>query len=414
MPTSAELELLTGPEAADLLQAAVGAAGGELVSWTARQVDHRPASSTTVSYRASVRWGDGTRTETLAARAGTRRSPDAPGVVRVGDGDREVAVWRFPLDPELPGLTAACDPVALTVLLRSFGIEPGDLELRTLSYRPGRRAVIRVTTEAGGLVIKAVRPSKIADLHARHRLLAAAGLPVPASLGWTDDGLLVMPLLPGTSLRERLHAGVTELPSGEQVLALLDLLPPEAAELPRRQAWSEHAAHYAAVIGAALPTERERAAQIADAVLAVVRDGSGGREPTHGDLYETQLLVHDRAITGLLDVDTVGPGLRADDLACALAHLSVLTLMWSGQAPVVRRLGARWLTSFDRGLDPYDLRHRVAGVLLSLATGPHRVQASGWQIATVRRLDLVEQWLASAIQRGRARSGPHHIARVTT
>ena len=121
-----------------------------------------------------------------------------------------------------------------------------------------------------------------------------------------------------------------------------------------------------------------------------------------------------RAITGLLDVDTVGPGSRSDDLACALAHLSVLTLMWSGAAPAVRQLGARWLTAFERTVDPHDLRHRVAGVLLSLATGPHRVQETGWQLATVRRLDLVEHWLTTAAHNHGRPSSPARVARART
>jgi hypothetical protein len=32
-------------------------------------------------------------------------------------------------------------------------------------------------------------------------------------------------------------------------------------------------------------------------------------------------------------------------------------------------------------------------VLLSLATGPHRVQERDWQSATSRRLDVVAAWL---------------------
>src|SRR5688572_14886167 len=90
MTRSGDLALLTGPGAEDLLQAAVGAGNGELLSWTPRQVDHRPGAATTVSYRAWVRWGDDIRTETLAARTGVQSSSDLPGTVRIGDGDREV------------------------------------------------------------------------------------------------------------------------------------------------------------------------------------------------------------------------------------------------------------------------------------------------------------------------------------
>jgi hypothetical protein len=34
--------------------------------------------------------------------------------------------------------------------------------------------------------------------------------------------------------------------------------------------------------------------------------------------------------------------------------------------------------------------------MLSLATGPHRVQEAGWEGETSRRLDAVEQWLTWA------------------
>ena len=258
MAASSDLALLTGPDAMELLQAAVQAAGGELLEWTPRQVDHRPGSSTTVSYRARVRWSDGVRTETLAARTGVAPTALVPGTVRVADGDREVVVWRFPLDPDLPGLAAACDAATLAPLLRSFGIDTDGIELRTRSYRPGRRAVIEVRTASGSLVIKAVRPSKIVALHSRHRMLSAAGLPVPASLGLDRpghprhaDAAGHQPARGNPDRRDR----PAERRAGARAAG-----PPAArgGELPRRPAWSEHAAHYAAILGTAVPSERDR------------------------------------------------------------------------------------------------------------------------------------------------------------
>ena len=46
--------------------------------------------------------------------------------------------------------------------------------------------------------------------------------------------------------------------------------------------------------------------------------------PVHGDFYEGNLLTADGRITGVLDVDGLGPGHRVDDLACFLGHLAVL------------------------------------------------------------------------------------------
>ena len=57
-----------------------------------------------------------------------------------------------------------------------------------------------------------------------------------------------------------------------------------------------------------------------------------GNEPTHGDFHEGQLFVAGGVITGVLDVDTVGPGRRADDLACLLAHLSTVQRMTAEQS----------------------------------------------------------------------------------
>src|SRR4051794_14398346 len=100
--------MLTGPEATEVLGAALATAGGELVDWTVRQVDHRPSSGTTVAYRVRVRWADREQVETLAATTGSVDEP-APGVLTLSDGDRRVSVWRFPAEPGLPALAAACD-----------------------------------------------------------------------------------------------------------------------------------------------------------------------------------------------------------------------------------------------------------------------------------------------------------------
>ena len=118
--------------------------------------------------------------------------------------------------------------------------------------------------------------------------------------------------------------------------------------------------------------------------------------PCHGDLHEAQLLVDGDRVTGLLDVDAVGPGRRADDLACLLGHATVLAQLEPGHRTTTTALAARWRAAFERTVDPDDLRARVAGVIVSLATGPHRVQQRDWQDATRARLDLAEQWLGES------------------
>jgi hypothetical protein len=387
-----DLALLTGERSGGMLAAALRIAGGELISHRPRQVVHQPGSDTTVSYRAQVRWRDGQeRPETLVACTG-----EAPeGSLVLDDGVEQVAVWRFPHDPDLPGLAAACDEAAVAGVLASLGLGEGAVRLRTRAYRPRRRAVIEATGARGRVFIKVVRPDRVEALHDRHRLLVRAGIPAPQSLGFTRDGILVLQALGGRTLRQALRSRAAPVPTGPDIVALLDRLPAELAHGTARRSWLDLAPHYAAVVGAALPAEAARAADLADALRTEAT--TGWTVPTHGDLYENQILVDDRGrICGLLDVDTAGPGDQLDDLACLLGHLSVLAQIDRTRAPLITRAAARYQAAFEATVPPDQLRYRAAAVVVSLATGSHRVQEPAWPAATRRRLELAERWLAAA------------------
>lgn len=384
--------LLTGPEAGDILQTALDAAGGQLLSWRATQVDHQPRHGTTVGYRARVRWPDGREEQ---VRFGAYNGPPPPGALVIGDGTERVTVWRFPYDPYLPALPAAHDPAGVTALVRSFGLADGPVRLELRAYRPRRRAVVEVRGTSGSrLFLKVVRPSQVAGLHQRHRLLTDHAVPVPPSLGYTEDGLLVLQALGGQTLRDVLRTGGQPAPDAAEILALLDRLPAALVEVPARRSWLDRVGHYANVLSGVAPRQASLAAEVAAAVAAEA--GRGPTVPVHGDFYESQLRVSGGRIVGLLDVDTAGPGDRIDDLACLLGHLSVLSQLTPDRATTLSRLGARYLAAFDRTVDAADLRYRVAAVVLSLATGPFRVQEAGWEQATGYRIALAARWLEQA------------------
>ncbi|MFD0747284.1 hypothetical protein ACFQ1L_39890 [Phytohabitans flavus] len=293
--------LLTGPDAGDLLGVAVRP--GRLLAWRARQVDQQPGRGCTAAYDVRVRWPDGRDTdERLAACTG--RIP--AGAAVLDDGQERVGVWRYPHDPDLPALATAADETAVAALLDGFDLGGGPVRLALRAYRPRRRAIIEAVGERGRLFLKVVRPDRVRRLHERHRMLVGAGVPAAPSLGHTPDGLLVLQALPGRTLREALRYGFPVLPPASAVLALLDQLPAELARGRRRRSWAEKAPHYAAVVGAALPSSAEQAAAIASAIRA--EGGRGEIVPVHGDLYEAQLLVAGERVTGLLDIDTAGPG----------------------------------------------------------------------------------------------------------
>lgn len=378
--TDAGLALLTGDGVRALLASALADPAEEVLSWRLRQVDHRPSSRTTVAYDVVVAGSTGTTQQRFCASS-------------TGDGSAP-SVWRFPFDPSLPALATAVDEDAVRALLLSLGVHAGPVRLDIRSYRPRRRAVVEVQTASCRLFLKVLRPQAAVALDERHRLLHAAGLPVPRSLGRTEHGLLVIQGLAGATLRTRMRAGRTA-PDAGALLGLLDRLPPEVCGLPARRSWVDEVAHYAAVTAAALPAEAARCTELAAAVRQLAADRPAD-EPTHGDFYEAQLLVDGDRLSGLLDVDTVGPGRQADDLACLLAHGTVLAQLTPAHADAITAQVQRWQAGFERRTDPVELRARAAGVVISLATGPHRVQQDGWQAATSARLDLAERWLSSA------------------
>jgi aminoglycoside phosphotransferase len=371
MGTPDDLRLLL-EEAAPILDVGAAEAGGTLGDWRPRQATHRPGRSTVVQYRADVHRPRGrATTETF---------------VVVCDGGSAPAVWRWPSDPSLPGLPGALDPERVAALLDGVGLAWGPVRLRARTYRPGRRAVVEVTGARGRLFLKVLRPDQVEALHDRHQLLARH-LPVPEALGWTDAGVLVLAARPGHTLREALRPGGEAAPGPEALGALLDRLPCELLATPPRRDLVHTVDHHAAVIAATVPAARSRVEDLAGDLRAP-RGAAGPLVPVHGDFYDAQVLVHGGRITGLLDVDTAGPGRRLDDLANCCAHLSVLG---------ATRYGDALLAVAERHGCPAELRRRIAAAVLGLATGPFRLLERDCTGRTLRRLDLARAWLDGSV-----------------
>ena len=399
--------LLTSAGVKDLLSAAVEHAGGSLVSWRLDHVDASPRHSTTATYSAAVDWPTGRRTELLgaSARVGGRTGSDERATI-FGDGDREVAVWLYPDDPDLPGLRRAALPDALAALLNEHRVldHPAngeDIALEMISYRPRRRAVIKavIRTSSGPrtFFVKVLRESVYGPTLQRHELLRRARFPAAVVAAATADFILVFHEVPGRPLVQAIFDEAMPC-SAESLIILLDSLPSAVVSLPRRPPWTGAVATYAEMIAAALPALdlqlRWLVAQVSGGLAAL----PPGREPTHGDFHEGQLFVSNGMITGVLDIDTIGPGRRADDLACMIAHLSTMQRMTAEQAAGLTRLINLWLQVFDTRVDPAELRLRAAGVIVSLATGPYRGQEPNWETETVRMIESAVALAQSSVR----------------
>jgi Ser/Thr protein kinase RdoA (MazF antagonist) len=297
-------------------------------------------------------------------------------------------VWRHPDDPLLPALRRACDPALLARALPGAG-PVTDLEL--VGYRPLRRAVLRAERDGVTWFVKILRPADghAGDVVARHRLLSDAGVPVPRVERADDDGLVVLHALPGTSLLDAVVAG--RAPALADMLGVVEAFPAAVRDLPVRRPWSARARAYGDAL-AVRPELAERARAVAASVRGGLRGTDGGPVvATHGDLHEGQLLVDaEGRPTGLLDVDTAGPGRLVDDVACLLAHLRAV----SATTPAVEATAARWTAEADAFVDPAALRVRVAGVLLSLAAGALPVDAGTSPDDAARMLTAAEAALS--------------------
>lgn len=387
-------EVILGPEIVPIMELAVAEAGGTLETLVRRQVLHKPGRRLVARFAARVSWGGRSTDETLVAVADESGPP--AGCLVVGDGERTVGVWRWPFDPYLPGLASAVDPDRVRAVIADLGGQPGPVRLTPMAYRPGRRAVIRAVIGEQVLYFKIVPTDEAEALHRRH-VTVAGRLPTPSSLGWSRAlGLVALEALPGRTLRETLTAGLPT-PTPESVLDLLDRVATieESAlssHAPRPSAIRRATGHGRA-IEAILPAQRDRLRRLIDRLGEPVSVLPG---LIHGDLHDAQLLVRDGTISGLLDIDGLGPGDRLDDPATLIAHLSALEMAVPRARVQVRAYSEAIVRASDRLADPDDLARRVAATCIGLATGPFRVQQPHWRAETLRLLALAQRWAARA------------------
>lgn len=257
------------------------------------------------------------RTLTYFVDTSGQQVPEETGFV-LHSGDAVVArVWLHPADPRLPSLKVAAFGDSAARLLERVGVE-GNFASQLIAYRPGKRAVLRLTSDAETLYLKVVPPEKAEHIADLHRALGAAGVPVPGVRTWSRHGVVLLDEAPGTPGPD---AAVVLDPD-----ALLDAVELVRLALGRadiqdraRPSLASRAEWYTTRLALAMPEERERIAAIRERIARAVR-GVTLPDVVHGDLHLGQLFFADGRVTGLIDVDTTGVGDTADDSAAFIAH----------------------------------------------------------------------------------------------
>lgn len=358
----------------------------EVLTHRRRSVHHRPGRSYAEVHEATVRVGGVERDVLLVAHRDRRGYPD-DALVLVVDGV-DLAVWRFPHDPYLPGLPSAIDPGRVRGLLDTLGTPAGAVRLHTRAYRPARRAVVEVTIDGpqgeGRVVyLKVLAGQRAPELAAMHRALRAV-VPVPRVHGVAEgQGIVVLEALGGPTLRAALLAG-GPLPEPAALLELLQRFASSGLTSRRDPRAFADVRRHVDGLARLVP---DRAGQVAELAAAAV-DLDGPLVPVHGDLHDAQLLLGpDGAVTGLLDVDGAGLGWMVQDLANLIAHVEVVVEIAPPRADAAADYAAALVETAATMVPAADLGRALSGAWIALATGPHRAQDPDWEERTHARLD---------------------------
>ncbi|ALJ20872.1 hypothetical protein AOA12_13545 [Microbacterium sp. No. 7] len=241
------------------------------------------------------------------------------GLASDGSTTPEARVWLHPADPHLPALPAVAFAHAASSLLARAGLAASG-EPEIVGYRPGRRAVLRIATDAGRVWVKVVRPSRSARIARAHEACRRAGLPVPEVPAWSPEGVLLI-------------ADAAGRPAADVAWDPDDLLRQVDALRARIDAVDVHDAARG-VAGrldwyASRLSGSPRAQRVADGARRLLM--SAGDRPqriVHGDLHFGQLFLdEEHRVRGLVDVDTLGRGDAAEDAAAFLAHATASALI---------------------------------------------------------------------------------------
>lgn len=370
----------------------------EVASWKVTSTHARPNAGASVTYRVNlVGRGKPLHVVTVASTESVPRGSTMvlradPAVIAPGAESPSpipINVWTFPHDPHLPGLPWAADSTAIS---RALSIE--NPEIRPVVYRPTRRSMIRIS-EGGSPAywVKVLKPKTAQAVLDTLSLLNGSQFPHAPVVATPAPGVIVQAQGQGEPLANLISRRPFDAARMfDEIKGVLDALPSEVVDLPPQKSWTDRRKHYAKALSQALPDLKSAATQLVRTIdQHLVYDQRP--VPTHGDFFEANLLTNGTNITTVLDLDSLGPGTRADDYACLLAHVSVLPFLSPGRwvsAPSTEPWRTRldqflpgkrcpsypdsetvleaWRLRAEREVAPADLYARCAAVTLSLAS----------------------------------------------
>ena len=138
---------------------------------------------------------------------------------------KAIELFRYPSDPELPGLSKAANPDSVLGILNRhvFSIPARRAKVQLVRYRPTSRAVLRHTLGRARFYARVVRPATVESLLSAYRIVGQSSFVAPRIVGtWPDGGILWFSEIPGRNLRRNIQSG--KLPDPHKLLDGLESL----------------------------------------------------------------------------------------------------------------------------------------------------------------------------------------------
>ena len=315
--------------------------------------------------------------------------------------DRDAAMFRYPDDPNLPGLLeAASVESALKLVNRHVLAVPARrIRVDMVRYRPGNRAVLRHRLGRVRFYARVMRPQVLDPLLRAAKLTQGSGFVAPRLAGcWEEGGVLWMSEIPGRNLRRYIRRG--HQPPPDTLLDGLEKLwsvPVQDVDTrPFNLAGAYRRAKRAFIKSLDDDAEGQAILDKATRSLDPFVKSWTPTHTAHNDFYDDQMLILPDGRIALVDFEETGPGDPMLDIGNFLAHLR-----WAAHFGKPREARAKAAyhsiflgASLDRmRWNSRDLALREAVCLFRVCTNAIRHPRPDWRDRLQEGLTLVNRIL---------------------
>lgn len=324
----------------------------------------------------------------------------------------------YRLDAALPGLAEATDVSVVAPRLEHVVGQPlTSCRIEAVRYRAGSRCVLRYDVQGPGggrtFYAKVFARRQFASTSAAVlRVVASAaptGLVVPVAAVWSELDTVVTAAAAGRSasavLADPAVAVVDRLETADRLgrlLADFHSLDADAAAGRSAADLLDELRQLGRCVATADPRTGERYDAALASLQATVPPEPRHQVLTHGGFRAGQVVLGPAGTLTLLDLDGVGLGDPAGDLATALAQLTWRGTRQPDQAEVLREVATALVAGYGRvasAPDPARLRWWRAGSILQLVGRRYRrLEVADWELVATL-LDGVEDAVSSAGRR---------------